>query len=147
MPLDQATAYILLAEDDPANQFVFRKVLERAGYQILIVEDGKKALEACRVQRPDLVLMDLMMPVMDGLEAASRMSRDPRLDGVPIIALTARTMPGDKERSRLAGCNDHISKPVSIDGLLSVVRNWLSRDPATWMPERVALRSSSEEAA
>jgi CheY-like chemotaxis protein len=139
--------YILVAEDDPTNQFIFRKILEKAGYEILIVENGRKAIEACGVRLPDLVLVDIMMPVMDGYQATSQMIQDPRLDGVPIIALTAKTMPGDAERCREAGCDDHIPKPVHMDEFLLKIRDWLAKDPQTWMPKRFARRHPPQSAA
>lgn len=140
-------SYILVAEDDPTNQFIFRKILEKAGYSVMVVDDGKKALEACRAERPSLVLIDIMMPVMDGHEASSRMIQDPHLDGVPIIALTAKAMPGDLRRSEEAGCDDHITKPVRMDDLLGRVKDWLNRDPATWMPRRLRRRKPPQVSA
>jgi CheY-like chemotaxis protein len=139
--------YILIAEDDPTNQFIFRKILERAGYRVMVVDDGKKALEACRIQRPDLILMDIMMPVMSGFEAASLMMQDPALDGVPILALTARVMPGDYQKSKEAGCDDFISKPVRLDDLLAKIKEWTSKDPDTWMPLRLSRRKPPHTAA
>jgi CheY-like chemotaxis protein len=138
--------YILVAEDDPTNQFVFRKILEKAGFEVLIVEDGQKALDACAVRRPDLILLDMMMPVLNGYETASSMIQDERLDGIPILALTANAMRGDEVKTRAAGCDDHIPKPVQMVLFLQKIRDWLSADPAAWMAHRLAKRHPPETA-
>jgi CheY-like chemotaxis protein len=138
--------FILVAEDDPTNQYVFRKLLEKAGYDILIVENGQEALEAYRKRRPDLILLDMMMPVMNGYEAVRRMIQDPFLDGVPILALTANAMRGDEQKTLEAGCDDHISKPIQMGPFLQKVKEWLERDPQTWMPQRMSRREPLEKA-
>ncbi|MBU1700138.1 MAG: response regulator [Candidatus Eisenbacteria bacterium] len=132
--------YILVAEDDPTNQYVFRKILERAGYDVEIAEHGQKALEACKARRPDLILMDMMMPILNGYETVAIMVQDPNLDDIPILALTANAMRGDEIKTREAGCDDHIAKPVQMKEFLDKIESWLKRDPKTWMPARIAGR-------
>ncbi len=135
-------AYILLAEDEPTNQYVFRAILQTGGYEVEIVENGELALAAGRRRKPDLVLLDMMMPVKDGYDTAREMIRDSAFDGVPIIALTAKAMKGDAEKTLEAGCDDYMSKPVRRAELIQKIEEWLSKDPSEWMPAREAKRSS-----
>jgi CheY-like chemotaxis protein len=123
----ERATHILLAEDDPTNQYVFRAILSAAGYDVEMVENGLQALERARENRPSIVLLDMMMPVMDGYEAAGRIAADPDLDDVPIIALTARAMKGDLEKTIEAGCDDYVAKPVSRKVLLDKVEEWIAR--------------------
>lgn len=119
--------HILLAEDDPTNQYVFRAILSAAGYEVEIVENGLQVLERVREGLPSIILLDMMMPVMDGYEAAGRIVADPELDGVPVIALTARAMKGDLEKTLEAGCDDYVAKPVSRKVLLDKVEEWVAK--------------------
>jgi len=133
---------ILLAEDDPTNQYVFRAILSAAGYDVEIVENGLMALERARESPPRLILLDMMMPVMDGYEAATRLSGDPQFDEIPLVALTAKAMKGDLEKTLEAGCDDYLAKPVSRQVLLDKVAEWLSRSPADCRDNRQAKRRS-----
>ncbi|MBD3336312.1 MAG: response regulator [Candidatus Eisenbacteria bacterium] len=144
---EESRTYILVAEDDPTNQYVFRKILERAGYEVVIAEDGQKALEACKLRRPDLILLDMMMPVLNGYETAAIMVQDPGLDDVAILALTANAMRGDELKTRDAGCDDHIAKPVQMADFLQKIKSWIECDPQSWMPQRLQRRLPPEEAA
>lgn len=139
--------HILLAEDDPTNQYVFRALLEGAGYEVVVCENGLLALEQARRDPPDLVLLDMMMPVMDGYEVAGRFLDDPAFDGIPVLALTAKAMKGDLERTIDAGCDGYMSKPVSRKDLIDTVRNWLDRPEAEWMPQRRAKRERNRRSA
>jgi CheY-like chemotaxis protein len=131
---------ILVVEDDATNQYVFRVILEAAGFQVEIAANGLLALERGRRFRPRLILLDMMMPVMDGYEAAGRLAEDPAFDGIPIIALTAKAMKGDLERTLEAGCDDYLPKPVGRSDLLERVRAWLARPQEEWMSRRLARR-------
>ncbi len=135
---------LLLAEDDPTNQYVFRAILNAASYEVEIVDNGLLALERARQAPPRLILLDMMMPVMDGYEAAARIAADPEFDAIPVIALTARAMKGDLEKTLEAGCDDYVAKPVSRQLLLDKIREWLER-PAEECAER--RRRRREEAA
>ncbi len=145
--MEPAQVRILVAEDDPTNQYVFRAILRSAGYEPILVENGLQALEKARVNRPHLFLFDMMMPVMDGYEAAWRIIQDPFFDGIPIIALTARAMQGDADRTLQAGCDDYLSKPVRRAEFIDKVVYWLNRDPSEWMPRRLGMRVPTRESA
>lgn len=140
-------ALVLVAEDDPTNQYVFRTILLAAGFRPILADNGLQALEKARTERPALFLLDMMMPVMDGYETAWRIVQDSGFDGIPIIALTARAMHGDAERTLQAGCDDYLSKPIRRVEFLEKIASWLERDPAEWMPRRLAMRVPRRESA
>jgi CheY-like chemotaxis protein len=145
--MDPSAFRILLAEDDPTNQYVFRAILRSAGYEPLLVDNGLQALEYARANTPHLFLLDMMMPVMDGYETAWRIIQDPLFDCVPIIALTARAMQGDAERTLQAGCDDYLSKPIRRGEFIDKIHYWLERDPSEWMPRRLLMRVPNRESA
>jgi len=119
---------ILVVEDDVRNLFALASVLEPRGATIEIARNGREALERLRANPSiDLVLMDIMMPEMDGLEATREIRSDPRFARLPIIALTANAMIDDRERCLAAGANDYIAKPLDVDKLLSLARVWIRR--------------------
>lgn len=118
---------ILVVDDNRLTVQVLEDYLEFHHYQVEIAGDGVQALAKVRVNPPHLILMDMQMPGMDGLEAMRRIRSDPKLNHIPIIALTALTMPGDKERCLAAGANAYLSKPVSLHDLHSVVEQELNR--------------------
>jgi CheY-like chemotaxis protein len=138
---DGAKPYVLVAEDEPTNQYVFRAILESAGFEVKIADNGELALESGMQRRPDIILLDMMMPVMDGYETARHIVAEPYFDGVPILALTAKAMKGDAEKTLEAGCDDYMSKPVRRKDLLERVAQWLSAPAETWMPRRLRLRA------
>ena len=118
---------ILIAEDHPDNMLTVSSYLQLNGYQILFAEDGVQALAIAREQHPDLILMDIQMPIMDGVEATRRLRResDPVCAQIPIIALTALAMRGDREKCLAAGANEYLSKPVNLKQLQSVIHQFL----------------------
>jgi two-component system cell cycle response regulator DivK len=116
---------ILIAEDDPDNRFIVVKVLTLAGYETLEAADGRSALALARRERPDLIMMDLSMPGMDGWEASRRLKADPRTADIPIIALTAFALRGDEERARDAGCDGYLSKPCRSGTIRDAVARFL----------------------
>jgi tubulin-specific chaperone A len=117
---------ILMVDDDIRNVFALSSVLEEKGMTTIIAENGKDALELLQ-DHPDidLVLMDIMMPEMDGYEAMKEIRKQPQFSKLPIIALTAKAMKGDRQNCIDAGANDYLSKPVDIDKLISLLRVWL----------------------
>ncbi|EIJ43400.1 signal transduction histidine kinase [Beggiatoa alba B18LD] len=119
---------VLIADDDMRNTFALGTVLEKHAMQVVIAKNGKKALEILEEQPDiDIILMDIMMPEMDGYEAMRQIRSQPNLRKLPIIALTAKAMKGDKGKAIEAGANDYLSKPVDVDKLISLLRVWLYR--------------------
>ena len=113
---------ILLAEDNEANVATFSSYLQAKGYRLVVANDGQQAVAIAKAEHPDLILMDIQMPVMDGLEAIRQIRRDPDLVDVPIIALTALAMTGDRERCLEAGANDYLSKPIKLRSLTQLMQ-------------------------
>ncbi|MGB5407889.1 MAG: response regulator, partial [Thiogranum sp.] len=118
-------ATILLAEDHEANSTMLSNVLMSRGYQVIPVKDGVEALAAARETHPDIILMDIQMPNLDGLEATRQIRADSMLGEIPVIAMTALTMPGDREQCLEAGVNDYLEKPLSIKELLKTIQQHL----------------------
>ena len=119
---------VLIVDDDARNVLALSAVLDQHRLEVMLAEDGKTALEILQTTPDiDFVLMDIMMPNMDGYETTRRLRRLPQLKDLPVIALTAKAMKGDREKCLEAGCSDYIAKPVNSDQLLSLLRVWLSR--------------------
>ncbi len=116
---------ILLAEDNQTNVLTIGEYLENYGYQIIVANDGLQALEKAQTVLPDVILMDIQMPAMDGLEAMRRLRSDVRFASTPIIALTALAMPGDRERCLEAGATEYMSKPVSLKELRKTIEGFM----------------------
>ena len=106
---------ILYVEDNYENRVLIRRILQAEGYQVLEAENSNQALSTVLDQRPDLILMDINLPEVDGYSLTARLKNMPNLSGVPVIALTANVMRGDRERSLRAGCDGYIQKPVDVD--------------------------------
>lgn len=115
---------VLIVEDEPKNLKLVRDLLLRFGYETIDATDGEQGIALARVKRPDLILMDIMMPKMDGLEATRILKADAVTKDIPIIALTSFAMKGDKEKAFEAGCNGYIAKPVDIKELLSLIEQF-----------------------
>jgi two-component system cell cycle response regulator DivK len=113
---------ILYVEDNEDNIYMLKSRLTRAGHTVIIATDGAQGVAMAARERPDLVLMDLSLPVLDGWEATRRIKSAPETSGIPIIALTAHAMPGDQEKAMAAGCDDFDTKPVEMDRLLGKIR-------------------------
>jgi two-component system cell cycle response regulator DivK len=118
---------ILLVEDNEMNRDMLSRRLERRGYQLLIALDGEQGIAMAQSERPDLILMDMSLPVVDGWEAARRLKAAPETHAIPIIALTAHAMVGDKEKAIEAGCDDYDTKPVEFQRLLEKIDSVLSK--------------------
>ena len=112
---------ILIVEDDPKNLKLFRDLIQVSGYTTLEATDGKQGVELAREKKPDLILMDIQMPVMDGLEATKLLKNDDVTKDIPIVALTAYAMQGDEEKMREAGFDGYISKPIDVKGFLKKI--------------------------
>jgi CheY-like chemotaxis protein len=109
---------ILLVEDNEANRDMLSRRLQRKGYNVLIAVDGGEGVEMAGAHRPDLILMDMDLPVIDGWEATRRIKANPALKHIPVIALTAHAMAGDREKTIAAGCDDYDTKPVDFKRLV-----------------------------
>ena len=116
---------ILLVEDNELNRDMLSRRLVRKGYDVLIAEDGAKGLSAATNGKPDLILMDMSLPVLDGWEATRRLKAEPQTQSIPVIALTAHAMSSDREKAVAAGCDDYDTKPVELDRLLAKIERLL----------------------
>ncbi len=121
---------ILLVEDNEMNRDMLSRRLERRGYTVLIAVDGQQGVDLTRAEKPDLVLMDMSLPVIDGWEATRQLKADEATKGIPVIALTAHAMQGDEDKARAAGCDDFDTKPVELPRLLQKIEAQLQRPPA-----------------
>jgi len=110
-----------------ANTLTISDFLENLGYQVVVAHDGLEAIEKAEEAHPNIILMDIQMPAMDGLEAIRRLRRDPDFAATPIISLTALAMSGDRERCLQAGANEYLSKPVSLKQLVKKIRNLMQQ--------------------
>ena len=116
---------ILVVEDTEDNRQILRDLLGMAGYDMVEANDGAEGVAKATEHRPDLILMDIQMPVMDGYEATRRIKADPDLRRIPVVAVTSYALSGDEEKTRAAGCDAYIAKPFSPRHLLATVRSLL----------------------
>ena len=119
------TKRILVVEDQEDNRQILRDLLTNAGYEMLVAEDGVQALEQAEKHRPDLILMDIQLPVLDGYEATRRLKANPELKAIPIIVITSYALSGDEEKARAAGCDAYVAKPYSPRALLAKIREYV----------------------
>lgn len=119
------TKRVLVVEDVEDNRIIMRDLLASAGFELLEARDGKAALETAQSQKPDLIMMDIQLPFLDGYEVTRRLKADPGLCHIPIIAVTSYALSGDEERARAAGCDGYVTKPFSPRRLLAAVREFL----------------------
>jgi len=112
-----AQGTILYIEDNPENRLLVRRILEAEGYTVIEAEDASAGLELAERSSPDLILLDINLPEMDGYEFTARLRGTPGLSDIPIVALTANVMKGDRERTLAAGCDGYIQKPIDVDEL------------------------------
>lgn len=117
---------ILVVEDQEDNRRILRDLLTNAGYQVLEVENGGEALGAAVAYHPDLILMDIQLPVLDGYEATRSLKAHPEVRQIPVIAITSYALSGDEGKARAAGCDDYVTKPYSPRQVLAKVRSYLS---------------------
>ncbi len=116
---------VLVVEDNELNMKLFHDLLEAHGIQTVETRDGVHVLELARVHRPDLILMDIHLPEISGLEVTRRLKADPDLKSIPVIAVTAFAMKGDEQKIREGGCEDYISKPISVVPFIETVKRYL----------------------
>ena len=116
---------ILYVEDNDDNVYVVKTRLTRAGYTVLVAVDGQQGVDMALAQRPDLILMDLSLPVLDGWEATRRLKASAETTSIPVIALSAHAMAGDREKALAAGCDDYDTKPVDFARLLGKIEKHL----------------------
>ena len=120
-------AKLLVVEDNEMNRDMLSRRLIRRGYDVVLAFDGAQGVEMALTEAPDLVLMDMSLPVLDGWEATRRIKRDPATSALPVIALTSHAMAGDEARARSAGCDDFDTKPIDLERLLGKIERWLAR--------------------
>ena len=120
-------AKILLVEDNEMNRDMLSRRLIKKGYEVVMALDGEQALEMAQAEAPDLILMDISLPGLDGWEATRRLKANPETKAIPIIALTAHAMAGDKEKCLEAGCDDYDTKPVEFPRLLGKIQDLLGK--------------------
>ncbi len=118
---------ILYIEDNPDNRLLVRRVLEAEGYRVVEAEDGMRGIEWLKSEAPDLVLMDINLPEVDGYEVTKRLKQLPSMDKVPVVAMTANVMRGDREKTLAAGCDGYIPKPIDIDCLPEDIAKFLRK--------------------
>ncbi len=118
-------AKVLLVEDNELNRDMLSRRLNRRGYDVVFAVDGAQGIEMARSEKPDIILMDMSLPVMDGWEATRHVKSDDAMRNVPVIALTAHTMSGDREKALAAGCDDYDTKPVELDRLIGKIERLL----------------------
>ena len=116
---------ILVVEDTEDNRRILRDLLSMAGYDMIEAHDGAEGVAQASEHRPDLILMDIQMPVMDGYEATRRIKADPALKSIPVIAVTSYALSGDEEKARNAGCDDYVAKPFSPRQLLAKIKQYV----------------------
>ena len=120
------TKTILIVEDEPRNMKLLHDLLQRFGYEIIEASDGEQGVKIAGEKIPDLILMDIMMPKMDGLEATRIIKADEKTKYIPIIALTSYAMKGDREKTIEAGCDGYIAKPIDIKEVLKAIEHFLT---------------------
>jgi len=118
---------ILVVEDNMDNYELVRFVLERAGYDVFLAVNGRDGVDAARLQKPDLILMDLGMPEMDGWTATEKIKSDVNTKSIPLIAITAHTLPRDRFRALQAGCDGYVSKPIHVESFLKLVEEMFEK--------------------
>ena len=123
-------AKILLVEDNEMNRDMLSRRLQRRGYEVVVAVDGQEGVAKARAETPALILMDMSLPVLDGWEATRELRADPATRSIPVIALTAHAMAGDREKALAVGCDDFDTKPIELERLLGKIEALLGHRPA-----------------
>ena len=121
------TKRILVVEDQEDNRQILRDLLSNSGFEMIEAEDGEQALVQAAKHRPDLILMDIQLPLLDGYEATRRLKADPELKAIPIIVVTSYALSGDEDKARAAGCDAYVAKPYSPRALLAKIKEYLPK--------------------
>jgi len=121
---------VLIVEDNDLNMKLFNDLLQANGYETLQTKDGREAIDLARRHHPDLILMDIQLPEISGLEITKMLKEDAELKAIPVIAVTAFAMKGDEEKIREGGCEGYIAKPISVANFLQTVAAFLAATPA-----------------
>jgi two-component system, cell cycle response regulator DivK len=130
MYFTKMTAVILVVDDNAANLKLAREILTAQGYEVISAVRGEQAVDVARAQRPALILLDMRLPDVDGLEVLRRLRSSPETKDLPVVAMTAQAMAGDRERFLAAGCDGYISKPIVLRTFYAEVERHLARRPA-----------------
>ena len=125
LDMSALTKTVLIVEDNELNMKLFHDLLDAHGYEVVEARTGPEALERAREHCPDLILMDIQLPEVSGLEVTQKIKQDEELANIPVIAVTAFAMKGDEERIRQGGCEDYIAKPISVSSFLEKVKRYL----------------------
>ncbi len=124
-------AKILLVEDNEVNRDMLSRRLQRKGYEVVIAIDGEQSVALAQSENPDLILMDISLPVLDGWEATRRIKATPEIGSIPVIAITAHAMAGDREKALEAGCDEYDTKPIELPRLLGKIKTLLDRQESS----------------
>jgi two-component system cell cycle response regulator DivK len=116
---------ILVVEDQEDNRQILRDLLTNAGFDMIEAENGEEAIASAQASRPDLILMDIQLPILDGYEATRRIKADPDLKSIPIIVVTSYALSGDEDKARRSGCDDYVAKPFSPRQLLAKIKEYV----------------------
>lgn len=125
--MDSRPLTVLYIEDNFENRMLVRRVLASEGYEVLEAEEAQAGLELARSRAPDLIMIDINLPNLDGLTLTSMMKADPHLERIPVVALTANVMRGDRERTLAAGCDGYIQKPIDVDDFPRQIAHYLQQ--------------------
>ncbi|MCB1681311.1 MAG: response regulator [Alphaproteobacteria bacterium] len=121
---------VLIVEDNELNMKLFHDLLEAHGIETIQTRDGRQAFGLAKAHKPDLIIMDIQLPEVSGLDITKMMKEDPDLKTIPVIAVTAFAMKGDEQKIREGGCEDYISKPISVSRFIEIVRRYLEKSQA-----------------
>ncbi len=133
----QMNKKVLIVEDNELNMKLFNDLLEAHGIDTVQTQEGKLAFDMAREHKPDLIIMDIQLPEISGLEITKRLKEDAELKSIPVIAVTAFAMKGDEQKIREGGCEGYVSKPISVSNFINVVKTHLGNDPEIKIQERV----------
>lgn len=116
---------ILVIEDNETNIYLMKFMLEKHNFEVIVAKDGSRGIEMAKQEKPDLIIMDIQLPKIDGYEATRRIRKVPELKNIPIIAVTSYAMVGDREKTLKAGCTDYIEKPINPESFINIVNKYI----------------------